>query len=84
MGVLELGEITQAMDLTIEVMDLRAELVKARELIDYLTASRDAADKLAKDYFKLAEARLEWAVKLQDKINALRVRISDLADQEGR
>ena len=65
-----------------EVAVLKADLARANEYIEYLKASHVNADKLAKDYFKLAEARLEWAVQLQGKINALRVRISDLADQE--
>lgn len=66
-----------------EVAVLKADLARANEYIEYLKACNVNADKLAKDYFKLAEARLEWAVKLQDKITALRGRISDLADQEG-
>jgi hypothetical protein len=65
-----------------DTANLRAELARANEFIGYLIASRDSADKRAADYFKLAETRLEWAVKLQDKINALRARIVDLS--EGR
>jgi hypothetical protein len=72
------------MSLSQEVVLLKADLARANEYIEYLKASGDSASKRADDYFKLAEARLEWAVKLQDKINALRGRISDLADQEGR
>ena len=84
MGVLEYEEIMAMADLVAEVARLKDQVAKADGLIAYLRASSDAANKRADDYFKLAEARLEWAVKLQDKINALRVRISDLANQEGR
>jgi hypothetical protein len=76
------GSLTEVGRLRLEKYELQRKVYQQDAFIDSLKDSLRRVEERAKDNLKLADARLEWAVKLEQKVATLRARIVVLSDQK--